>query len=175
MYWWSIQSFGCTEDNAAERIEEVKGLVDAVRLLAGQYVSPRHSIFSIHVCCNTQVDLWDYDESTEVSDTDLSGIRYLSLYDRLGYKSLFNPLLPDGEYILNLAVAEQQRVAQFLVMLTAENGVHLRNASIDGQSFADTSPWDGVFVQWETEVTAPLLMSVGTVYGRYISVSDALI
>ena len=61
------------------------------------------------------LDLWCYEEGEyRVEDADLAAIRYLNCVARLGHSNMFNPLIPEGEYILNLAVPDERRVAQFL-------------------------------------------------------------
>ena len=44
------------------------------------------------------------------------------LYERLGILNMFNPLRPDGEYILNLAIYEEKMVAKLLCELAKSEG-----------------------------------------------------
>jgi len=71
------------------------------------------------------------------SDSDNQILRY-----RLGHLSLFNPISPDGNYDLDLAVHEQAAVAKLLLLLSVrEPGRNLENESYNGKPLEIPKEW----------------------------------
>ena len=66
---------------------------------------------------------------------------YVKLTDRLGLANMFNPLLPDGEYALNLRVRDERQVAQMLVCLSTEPGDNMVNETFNGVPFDVGAKW----------------------------------
>lgn len=66
---------------------------------------------------------------------------YLHLQHRLGLLNLFNPLLPDGEYALNLGTYEERSVAQVIVMLSVEPGENMKFETFNGLPFEVGVGW----------------------------------
>ena len=66
---------------------------------------------------------------------------YVILTDRLGLANMFNPLLPDGEYALNLRVRDERQVAQMLVCLSTEPGDNMVNETYNGVPFDVGAKW----------------------------------
>eukprot|EP00753_Platysulcus_tardus_P011172 PLAT3273.4.p1 GENE.PLAT3273.4~~PLAT3273.4.p1 ORF type:complete len:991 (+),score=433.08 PLAT3273.4:1-2973(+) len=65
-----------------------------------------------------------------------------ALRRRIGYLHLFNPMLPERSYKLDLSLYEEREVARVLVELAcAEPGQNWRNELFDGRPFDLTTAW----------------------------------
>jgi hypothetical protein len=55
------------------------------------------------------------------------------LYKRLGIFNMFNPMRPDGEYLLNLGIYEEKMIAKLLCELAkAEGYANMTNVKVPG-------------------------------------------
>jgi hypothetical protein len=89
---------------------------------------------------------YDEDGNHSVSVDEILYLRqnpppYVILTDRLGVANLFNPLLPDGEYALNLRVRDERQVAQMLVLLSTEPGDNMVYETFNGVPFDVGAKW----------------------------------
>lgn len=89
---------------------------------------------------------YDEDGNHSVSVDEILYLRqnpppYVILTDRLGVANLFNPLLPDGEYALNLRVRDERQVAQMLVLLSTEPGDNMIYETFNGVPFDVGAKW----------------------------------
>lgn len=89
---------------------------------------------------------YDADGNHSVSVDEIVYLRqnpppYVILTDRLGVANLFNPLLPDGEYALNLRVRDERQVAQMLVLLSTEPGDNMLYETFNGVPFDVGAKW----------------------------------
>lgn len=89
---------------------------------------------------------YDEDGNHSVSVDEILYLRqnpppYVILTDRIGVANLFNPLLPDGEYALNLRVRDERQVAQMLVLLSTEPGDNMVYETFNGVPFDVGAKW----------------------------------
>ena len=89
---------------------------------------------------------YDADGNHSVSVDEIVYLRqhpppFVILTDRLGVANLFNPLLPDGEYALNLRVRDERQVAQMLVLLSTEPGDNMVYETFNGVPFDVGAKW----------------------------------
>eukprot|EP01043_Picozoa_sp_COSAG02_P006478 COSAG02_NODE_185_length_30442_cov_59.370168_5_plen_827_part_00 len=89
---------------------------------------------------------YDEDGNHSVSVDEILYLRqnpppYVILTDRIGVANLFNPLLPDGEYALNLRVRDERQVAQMLVLLSTEPGDNMIYETFNGVPFDVGAKW----------------------------------
>jgi Ran GTPase-activating protein (RanGAP) involved in mRNA processing and transport len=102
-------------------------------------------------------------ELKSASSSDVCTQRYLQVCHRIGHANLFNPLFPESEYALNLkdwgelppseshphgdkkGHHDQRRVAECLIVLSAEPGDNTVNETYNGMYFEVENRWeDGV-------------------------------
>ena len=94
------------------------------------------------------------------SSPDVNTLRYLQACHRLGHANLFNPLFPEKEYALNLrdwaetppddthphgdkkGQQDQRRVAELLIVLSAEPGDNTVNETYNGNYIEVENRWD---------------------------------
>ena len=89
---------------------------------------------------------YDADGNHSVSVDEIVYLRqhpppFVILTDRLGVANLFNPLLPDGEYALNLRIRDERQVAQMLVLLSTEPGDNMVYETFNGVPFDVGAKW----------------------------------
>lgn len=68
---------------------------------------------------------WDYRNRDMVKHHAKSPEVSKMLYQRIGILNMFNPLRPDGEYLLNLGIYEEKMVAKLLCELAKSEGFQL--------------------------------------------------
>ena len=66
----------------------------------------------------------------------------LTLYSRIGFLSIFNPMRPDGYYRLDLSVREEHLVATILIHLALkEPGENMREELYEDEKFQAPTEW----------------------------------
>jgi len=103
--WLSAEQVGTILDRLPDEMQKVEGFV---------------------ACWSRLVD----EENTYKALEGLSPLSRRELSERIGFLSLFNPLQPNGHYILDLAKSEQHTLAHVLVVYAAEEpGENIRECT----------------------------------------------
>ena len=96
--------------------------------------------------------MWEELQMLKSDDSpDVHTKRYLQLCERIGQANLFNPIYPEREYALNLrcdfntgdnlGVHDERRVAECIIILSAEPGDNTLNETYNGLPFEVENRW----------------------------------